>query len=52
MLDSKKQKIGIGLVIILLICVAFGGGYLMSGQMSESGISGKTRTVIDGAGRE
>lgn len=52
MLDSKKQKIGIGLVIILLICVAFGGGYLMSGQMSEGSISGKTRTVIDGAGRE
>lgn len=52
MLDSKKQKIGIGLGILVLICVAFGSGYLMSGQFSESGLSGKTRTVVDGAGRE
>ena len=51
MTEGKKQ-IGMWIVIIVLIGAAFGGGYLLAAQTKDKEISGETRTVLDGTGRE
>lgn len=49
-----KKQIGLWVIIIMLIGVAFGSGYLLAGVSTEEGATATTGgiTIIDGVGRK